>query len=792
MLRPVLLPYLILAVLLLTAACLSFRGRRLVTIFAMIFILLLGIIVTAAVISRHSIQSRLAESLDPSVRCSFSALLAEDPIVVGPVHSRDQRPLHNIRARALIESIEVDGKDQPFHAWAVLRITVDECSDFRYGDRVRCVAALTRPPPARNPGYFDYAAWLRQQGIYTTGVVDQPEDISLVKRGNGNPLRRALWFLRRRLRRSLLAGNMRDSSRGFLLGMTIGERELVDSPLREALVSTNSMHILAISGLHVGVFALAMLSILRLVPVRRNTRLLLVIALLFMYAALLDFRPPALRAAIMISALMVSPLLKRESDPVNTLAFSAISILLVRPLDLFAASFQLSMLIVFTLIMLASPISALIIHRLHLAPDTGFIVIGQTRRKLYSLLRYLIRLLAASVAAFIGSAPLVAYYFHLINPLSVLSNAIIVLFVSMAVPLGLLSAIVGLVCHSVAAVFNYINGILINSLIGIVRLFSGVSFSIMYLRSPALLHVFGCYLLVGLVGFSAAFSTRARAVLVLVLLAALVLIPFNTFFSGTRDTRVTIFDLDLDEVHLIQTSKGDNILVNTGSDSERTVSRVVHPFLRAVGINRISTIVLTQLDEDYCGGIEYVLDRHSVDRVVVPDSHNSRYAEEVVGMLNRRGVEVVRVPPYTGCRIASDSEVSVRVAGPVNVADDNRAAILTLAVRKAAGTVLFLIGVRLEDSADLIEEMAGPGDLVLVSDLPTILFTMSAAHYNPVIPRVLVLTGRKFPWTGPVTGALGAETSDQPKVISTNRSGAVTIDLSENGFEIHTMLPYNP
>ena len=788
---PVLWHYLILAVFLLTAACFAFRSRRLVTIFSAVFALVVGVILTTAELSRNSEQARLAESLDPWTRCSFSAILMADPFVVGPVHGRDQRPVHNIRVRAFIESLGVDGRDTPFHVWAVLRITVDQSSDFRYGDRVRCVGTLGPPLPARNPGSFDYVAWLKQQGIYTTGKIDEPEDISLVERNCGSPLRRVLWYLRRGLRRGLLAGSMRDSSRAFLLGMTIGERELVDAELREALINTNSMHILAISGLHVGVFAFAMLSILRLVPVRRSLRLLLVVFLLFLYAALLDFRPPAFRAAIMISAFLISPLFRRESDPVNVLAFSALAILVLRPLDLFAASFLLSMLIVFTLVMLALPLSRFIIDRLHLAPDRGFLVIGETKRKLYSLLRYLIKLVAASVAAFIGSAPLVAYYFHLINPLSILSNAIIILFVSVTVPLGLLSAIAGLVSLSVAAAVNYLNGLLINGMTGIVRFFSQASFSIMYLRSPALFHLFGCYLLIGLVGFSSSFSARVKAVLISLLLATLILVPLNTFLSGTRNTRVTIFDLDRDEAYFIQTSQGDNILVNTGSDSEKAVSRIIHPFRKTGGVNRISTIVLTQLDEDHCGGVEYILDRHSVERVILPGSDTSEYAKKVLEMLVRRGVEAVQVPPDRIRRIKSLSDISVQAVEPPDGSDNGKSPVLALRVRESGGTVLFCIGVRGGDSIDLIEDMNGRRGLVLVSDLPTLLSSRFLEYRSSVIPRVLVLIGRGLSETGPITGIYGAESPDQPKVISTDRHGAVTIDLMENDFEIRTMLPYN-
>ncbi len=789
MTRFILWHYLLLAVVLLTAAAIAFHSRRLVTLFISTSAFILAVIVTVAALYRHDVQARLAESLAPSTPCSFTAILTEDPLVVGPAFGRKQVSTCNARVRALIESLEIEGKYRPFRARVALRIIIDGDSELRYGDRVECVGTLQPSPPVRNPGSFDHAAWLKQQGIYIQGEVTKPEDIILVEYNCGNRLRHALWSLRRSLRRGLNSGRMRYSSRAFLLGMTIGERYLVSREIREALINTNSMHVLAISGLHIGVLALALISIFRLLPLRRSRKLLLLVFILFVYAALLDFRPPVLRAVIMISAFLISPLLKRESEPVNTLAFAVIAILVFRPLDLFNASFQLSALIVFTLVMLAGPFSRFTVEKLNLAPDKGFLIIGKTKRKVYAFLRYFAVILAVSFAAFIGSAPLVAYYFHLINPMSILSNAIIIPFVGIIVPLGLLSAITGIVSTSAAAAINYLNDYFISGMTLTVRLFSEASFSIMYLKAPSLFHITGFYLLIGLVGFSSSFSTRVKAALVSFLIISMVLIPLSTVVRGVENPRITVFDLGKNNAHFVDMTDGNNVLINTGSDLGKDVHWTIHPFLKNEGINSISAIVLTKLDENHCGGIEYIMDRYKVARVIIPASDESQYAEQLISMLERRDIEIIQVAENTSFCISSDPHISVGTLPKNDIATDAKPVLFTK-IGEDGVEVLLWHDLETENLRTVTNGFISGKNLVLVSDSITLGTPESHKTLSDLNPRVLVLkTSRSInEKSTDKNDLLPADTI----ILPISSCGAVIIDILENDFEIHTMLPYNP
>jgi len=755
-----------------------FHSRRVVSLFIVALAFLMGVLVASAALARDNAQARLSRLLGKATDYTYTAVLIEDPFVIGPAYGEELKSAHYARVKAIIETVELEGKERSFGVRADLRITVDDNSVFQYGDRVRCSGSLEVPTPLRNPGSFDYADWLRQQGIHITALVDSPDEIILVKHNCGSLLRRGLWALRRSLRRGLLAGRMNNSSRAFLLGMTVGDKGLVSPELREALINTNSMHILVISGLHIGIFAYTMLLLLRLIPMRRTWRLLVVVLLLFVYAALLDFRPPAFRAAIMISAFLVSPLFRREADLANTLAFAAFIILVIRPLDLFTASFQLSVLIVFSLILLAGPLTHWIVDKLCLAPDRGFLIVGPLKRKLLFLMRHLVGLATASFVAFIGGAPLVAYYFHLINPLSILSNAIVILFVGVSVSLGLLSAIAGICSTVLAAGLNFLNGFIISRMISLIDLFSQASFSIFYLKAPSILHIFGCYLLIGLVGFSSSFSLRVRAILIVLLTITLILVPLSSVISGDKNTHVTVLDLDENDAQIIEIADEENVLISNRLQSEKQSRWTIHPFLKSRGINSIDTIILTALDEYRYSGLEYILNRYRVKRIVLPLESDNDSGIGLVEMIRHRSIDVIQVDLEKSYRIRSDPDMIVHGVASSRSAGDNNTPGLLVSLEDQKNAVLFCIGVHTDCQKALVENSSGTEKLILISD--SRLFLSSELdrqnRYSP--EHLLVVSG-------------DVSISGQSEVLSTGRHGAIKIDLLDNDFEIQTMLPYN-
>lgn len=261
----------------------------------------------------------------------------------------------------------------------------------RVGDRLLFFARVETPRNAGNPGEFDYATWLRHRGIAGTAFCYASE-WALCENGSDH-LPFGVCALR--VRERLVGDYARyfgGSDLGVLSAMTLGDKSRLDAGTREVFSRTGTSHILALSGLHLGIlFAVYHLFVLSFCHRRRVyvAMSILGIAGLWLFAFLAGLPISLVRAALMFSVMQLSVCLRRDSFSVNNLALAALLLLLVSPQSLFDVGFQLSC------------VAVLFILLLPFSPGTG--------------LWYRLRgLLLVSFAAQIGTLPLVAHYFHIV------------------------------------------------------------------------------------------------------------------------------------------------------------------------------------------------------------------------------------------------------------------------------------------------------------------------------------------------------------------------------------------
>ena len=209
---------------------------------------------------------------------------------------------------------------------------------------------------------------------------------------------------------------------GILRAMLLGDRAGLSKEVREVFIRTGTAHILAISGLHMGVVAGLLMLTTGLLPLSRRGRLLVVILVLMSYAVLVGGRPSVWRAVVMAEVFLISMLTERQTDPWNTLALAALAILLVDPTALFSVGFQLSFVCVGA-IMLGGRASK---------PSWAS---GSWARTLAWLMMQGARV---SGLAWLGSAPLMAWHFHEIHPVAILANVVLVPLVSVMVTVGMM------------------------------------------------------------------------------------------------------------------------------------------------------------------------------------------------------------------------------------------------------------------------------------------------------------------------------------------------------------------
>ncbi len=275
-------------------------------------------------------------------------------------------------------------------------------------------------PPPLFPDEFDYRRFLARKDIHFRQfvgekyvVVDSP---GLASSG--------YWL--EKVRRSL-AGIIEEKvpnpeSRQIAVALLLGQTESLDREIRNAYVETGTMHILAVSGLHVGIiYAILIFPLkgIRLTPRHRKLYLLFVILLVWAYAVLTGFSPSVVRAAAMFSLFTAGQMRERRPSSWNVLAFSALIIVSMNPAVIFEVGFQLSYLAVAGILLLQP-----LILRWWLPSNR--------------VLEYFWQMTAVSLAAQLATFPLSILYFHIFPSYFLLANLIIIPISFLAMNAGIL------------------------------------------------------------------------------------------------------------------------------------------------------------------------------------------------------------------------------------------------------------------------------------------------------------------------------------------------------------------
>ena len=307
--------------------------------------------------------------------------------------------------------------------------------EFSYGDRLLLEGKLYRPFSFSKG--FNYRRYLQHQNIYLILSVKKDRTVKLLGKNAGNPLKSFAFRIKHRMR-EVITRNLSPFSAGILNALILGDRQNLPAYLMDVLVNLGTVHIIAISGFNVGIVAFMTLLILKIIRIPRKPRRVLAILLLFVYCVLTGANTPVVRATVMAVILFFSYFLKRLVNIYNSLSIATLIILAVNPWQLFEISFQLSFLSVVSIVWLAPKIKRAFPARLDKI----------------AWARFLILTFSVSAAAWLGLLPLLAYYFKIISPITILANMIIVPYSAVITAMGFSLALIGILAPTLAPLFG--------------------------------------------------------------------------------------------------------------------------------------------------------------------------------------------------------------------------------------------------------------------------------------------------------------------------------------------------
>ncbi|MFO1005279.1 MAG: DNA internalization-related competence protein ComEC/Rec2 [Planctomycetaceae bacterium] len=650
------------------AAVFGLRSGQLRWVAVMVALLLI-----AAGGARHHLFWAVRESSSIAAYPSDNQPVRLEAVVASPISLRNNnRPgvptwMRVDHSVFLVEGQSLvghDGLKQP--ATGLVRVDVSgHLLDTLPGDRILIRGQLSAPEPPGNPGDFDYPEFLRSRGIDRIVRCEHPDSIQLVERPRG--LLTSGARLREAVRAecdSLIFEHLPPKLQPVAASLLIGDRSDLKEETETAFIRSGTMHILAISGLHIGVLAAFVLLMCRAVGMRSLTTWLLVLGLVYGYAAIAESRPPVMRAVVLCTLVVISKLLGRKSDGLQALGLSALVLLLINPADLFDVGAQLSFLAVAVIFVMSDWIAERTYvsyqDRL-LAGERPLIV-----RAFTAAGRWLLGAYVLSTMIWIMTIPITMRTFHLVSPAGLVVNALLTPVSTLVLCAGYLFLGVGLLCPALAGWAVVPFRVSLSWFLGAVEWSSQLPGAAGESPVPSTLWMGGLYALL-VAGVLVRSTGLKRWVWRGVFLWTLGWLAVAAW-PHPRESGLTCTFLDVGhgEAIVVTCPNGRTLLYDIGSLGDgRRAARAVQALLRERGAGRIDALVLSHADADhYNGGIDLVA--HTAIGTALFSQHCLNFEQEelpeLFDDLASHGTRLKMI--QTGDELVLDPEVRMTVLHP--------------------------------------------------------------------------------------------------------------------------------
>jgi competence protein ComEC len=238
------------------------------------------------------------------------------------------------------------------------------CNRWQQGDQIMIKGTLHPLPHAGNPHAFDYGQYLMRQGFSAQMYLSDSKKFKIIKQQTGIKLSQLPYRLRELSISSLQLHHLDTTAMTIVNAFLLGDRSGVDRDITDRFIKSGVIHILAVSGLHVGILSLIINFALSLIlPPKKHIKWILTILLLVGYAFITGFSPSVSRAVFMFSCLQAGKAFRKDINQFQLLSFSAFTLLLINPLFIYHAGFWLSHLAVAGIVAFYRPIYNLVIFR---------------------------------------------------------------------------------------------------------------------------------------------------------------------------------------------------------------------------------------------------------------------------------------------------------------------------------------------------------------------------------------------------------------------------------------------
>ncbi|MGA2661775.1 MAG: ComEC/Rec2 family competence protein, partial [Verrucomicrobiota bacterium] len=541
-------------------------------------------------------------------------------------------------------------------------------------------------------------------------------------------------------------------------------------------------HIFAVDGLRMAIVFGIFFGLFRALGLPRPLSGAVLIPLIWFYVALTGWPASAIRATVMLSVVIVGWVLRRPSNLLNSLFAAALIILAWEPQQIFQAGFQLSFLVVLCILLLLPPLRGWAERLTAADPLLPAELLPRWRRIARVPARYVGDLLLVSFAAWAGSLPLVAYYFHVLTPVSTPANIVAVPLCGLVLASNLAGLLAAGWFPAAAECFNHAGWFLMECIRVSSHWFAAWPGAYYYVAAPGILGSALYYALLLAAATGWLFRPNVRSWATGALGVAAGVWCWQTWQIASS-TRLTVLPLGGGHaIYVDAPGSRNDLLIDCGSSN--SVQLLTKPFLRAQGVNRLPGLVLTHGNSQSIGGAQ------AVDALFPARAIWASPVRFRSGAYRRALQEFNRTPGKLrtlsrGDRLGAWTILHPEAGDRMPQADDNA---LVLMGGLQGARVLLLSDLGRPGQNALLERNRDLRADIVITGLPVATEAIGEELLEAVQPRVIIVADSEFPASARASPRLRERLGQRNvPVLYTRSDGAVTLELSRGRWELRTM-----
>ena len=505
----------------------------------------------------------------------------------------------------------------------------DELAELKPGDLIRANVTLK----AADERYGESFGGLNADGVYLLCYLNGSLEVT------GRSDSAFLYFPK------TLAKNVRESvslifasdTAPLMTALLTGDTKLLykDTVLYANMSEAGILHVVAVSGMNVAF----LVGFVQLVIRRKKLASLIAIPLVWIFAPFSGATPSVVRAAFMITTVLLAPIFRRESDGLSSLTAILALLLLINPAACASVSLQLSFAAMLGMILVTPKIYKPLCGNARAIKKSDGII----KKSANNVLRDVFAAFAATIGALVFTTPVAVFYFGYVSLIGILVNVLVFWAVSASFILGYISCLFGFVWLPAGTALGALTSLLIRYIIILVKAAASFPFAAVYTRG----NFFGYWLVVVYIIFMVTYLFRRKEgfrPVVPVCLAAVSLccvILASGAQAGNDTGSITAVDVGQGQSIVLTDGEATVVIDCGGKGKNANAGDTVAGLLLGRGRQTVDLLLLTHFDDDHINGVTRLMSRVNVARLVIPDgSYDKSGREKILALAEKLGTEV--------------------------------------------------------------------------------------------------------------------------------------------------------